>query len=579
MRLLHTRTLELETFVGSKPKYDILSHTWGDDELLFDDIQSKSFEQWKDKEGARKVLKSAKMSADIGIDYIWIDTCCIDKSSSSELSEAINSMFNWYRDSHICYAYLSDVLKEPIESLQDGVVSFEESRWFTRGWTLQELIAPTRVHFYDKAWSYMGGRARLAEKIHSITNIAENVLRDEDVSSISGCSVHTKMVWASRRATTRAEDRAYSLMGLFNVNMPLLYGEGGERAFERLQDEIIKCTNDQSILLHGKDFRFHPLAMSPDDFTSSYTFVKSERDHDLLFQKTRDGIDVSLGLYPTPDNGVFWGIIEAYFDGDTLQLDRPAFLLNWAGNGSLYQRKERAIYRIRHGDEGQMEVIDETGQVLETLKHGSVRREVVQLYSSTDLIHRTTKQQASRRILLRSIRHKGVSSRYKYHVLCPKAQKNLIYARYPHGIIGQYGEEHLVAYVLLRNVGPNPGSPNLGILIFQSNSTSLPGGMHLHLVDSQSWLEEDIESSQPSLPSVVVRLSSLPIVIKKFKNASVDQVADCIKELGMKYDKKNGTSIVTSDKVRINARIREGTFLEDKVYHLHVYVDQRSSIP
>lgn len=215
----------------------------------------------------------------------------------------------------------------------------------------------------------MGGRATLAKKIHSITNIDEYVLRNKDVSNISDCSVHTKMVWASRRATTRAEDRAYSLMGLFNVNMPLLYGEGGGKAFERLQDEIIKRTSDQSILLHGRDFCFHPLAMSPDDFTSSYKFLKSERDHDLQFQKTRDGIDVSLGLYPTPDDdGVFWGVIEAYFSDDPLQLDRPAFLLDWAGNGSLYQRKERSIYRIRHGDEGQMEVVTETGSSMTLAK-------------------------------------------------------------------------------------------------------------------------------------------------------------------------------------------------------------------
>ncbi|KAI8948868.1 HET-domain-containing protein [Xylaria longipes] len=307
MRLLDTTTLKLKTFIGDqKPEYAILSHTWGDDEVLFEDIQNKSIERWKVKAGADKVVKSAKIAAKLGIAYIWIDTCCIDKSSSSELSEAINSMFKWYRDSHICYAYLSDVHSEGMENRENGIVPFEYSRWFRRGWTLQELIAPANMQFFDKAYS-----------------------------------VHTKMVWASRRTTTRAEDRAYSLMGLFDVNMPLLYGEGGERAFERLQDEIIKRTNDQSILLHGSKHYINHLAKSPDDFTSFYKFMKSERDYDLPFQKTSDGIDVSLGLCPTRHGGLFWGIIEAHFRDDPLQLDRPAFQLNCVG---------RLLYR-RTGDE------------------------------------------------------------------------------------------------------------------------------------------------------------------------------------------------------------------------------------
>ncbi|KAI1292986.1 HET-domain-containing protein [Xylaria venustula] len=232
MRLLETRTLKLKMFV-----------------VLFKDIQKESSEEWKDKTGAIKILKSAKICTESKIAYIWIDTCCIDKSSSAELSEAINSMFEWYRQSHVCYAYLSDVLSNREQDPPTGIVPFEKSRWFTRGWT-----APSNLQFFDRAWLRLGGRATLADILYSITRIKKSILRSQDtrglVDTLSNCSVHTKMVWASRRITTRAEDRAYSLMGLFNVNMPLLYGEGGRNAFDRLQDEIIKRTNDQSILLH-----------------------------------------------------------------------------------------------------------------------------------------------------------------------------------------------------------------------------------------------------------------------------------------------------------------------------------------
>ncbi|KAI0182374.1 hypothetical protein EV127DRAFT_378870 [Xylaria flabelliformis] len=364
MRLLNTKTLKLESFIGyRKPKYAILSHTWGHDEVLFEDIQSKSMEQWKNKAGAGKVLKSAEICAWHGIAYIWIDTCCIDKSSSSELSEAINSMFEWYLNSLVCYAYLSDIFSN------NGTIPFKNSWWFTRGWTgnklnqkqLQELLAPAEVQFFDKAWSRIGERSMLAEKIRHITGIDEHVLTCRSKAAIMDCSIHTKMVWASRRNTTREEDRAYSLMGLFDVNMPLLYGEGGAKAFQRLQDEIIKRTNDQTILLHsGRVFLDH-LARSPHDFTSLHKFVKREGRYGLTFQNTRDGTDVSLGLSPAQDPGSFWGIITAYFGDDPLQLDQPALALRKCGSGALYERKDKAIYRVRLSDKGQMEVVNRNG--------------------------------------------------------------------------------------------------------------------------------------------------------------------------------------------------------------------------
>jgi hypothetical protein len=238
MRLLHTRSFELEQFVGAtKPRYAILSHTWEKEEVIFPDMAD--LDKARAKTGFAKLQGASALAASQGYDYIWIDTCCIDKSSSAELSEAINSMYPWYRESGVCYAYLCDV---------DNATKIEQSRWFTRGWTLQELIAPMRVEFYTAEWVYMGEK-RDSELLPAISRAS---LVDEHLLSSGanprGVSVAKRMYWASERETTRIEDEAYCLMGLFDVNMPLLYGEG-RKAFIRLQQEIVKVTNDQSILV------------------------------------------------------------------------------------------------------------------------------------------------------------------------------------------------------------------------------------------------------------------------------------------------------------------------------------------
>ena len=174
--------------------------------------------------------------------HFWVDTCCIDKTSSAELSEAINSMFRWYRDAVCCFVLLEDV--ESSRKHEDGVAGdFEASRWFTRGWTLQELLAPRTVHFFDRMWECIGSRQSLVQRISRRTNIAEEIV-------LSGewplATVAQRFSWMAGRVTTRPEDLAYCLLGIFDVNMPMLYGEG-ERAFIRLQEEIIKQSDDQSI--------------------------------------------------------------------------------------------------------------------------------------------------------------------------------------------------------------------------------------------------------------------------------------------------------------------------------------------
>jgi hypothetical protein len=147
-------------------------------------------------------------------------------------------MYLWYSKAAVCYAYLSDV------SYQDPIESFKESRWFTRGWTLQELIAPAIVISYSKEWERLSEKHDLVDTMNEITGIPEKVLSGH--AELVVFSVAERMSWASNRTTTRIEDEAYCLMGIFNVNMPLMYGEK-QKAFQRLQEEIMKITDDQSL--------------------------------------------------------------------------------------------------------------------------------------------------------------------------------------------------------------------------------------------------------------------------------------------------------------------------------------------
>ncbi|KAL8689558.1 MAG: hypothetical protein Q9218_004797 [Villophora microphyllina] len=240
MHLLHTRDLRLRYVITSRiVRYVILSHTWGDEEVSFQDIQRTECNQLK---GYAKIEKCCEKAASMGYDYAWIDTCCIDKSSSAELSEAINSMYGWYRDAVECFVYLSDVVLGPRGTLEEQ--NFRHSRWFRRGWTLQELLAPRAVSFYDAKWEPMGRRIDLVDQISLATGIDKGYL--ENPQSIRQASVAARMSWAAYRQTTRLEDEAYCLMGLFDVSMPLLYGEG-RRAFLRLQHEIARETDDESL--------------------------------------------------------------------------------------------------------------------------------------------------------------------------------------------------------------------------------------------------------------------------------------------------------------------------------------------
>jgi hypothetical protein len=237
MRLINTRTGLFEEFIGRNiPKYAILSHTWEEEEVSFKDTSDPSC---KSKKGYGKIAMTCRLAAQAGLGYAWVDTCCIDKSSSAELTEAINSMFQLYKRAEICYVYLSDLAPSaPLETELRGC------RWFTRGWTLQELIAPRDIDFFDQSWSYRGNKFALIDGLARITGVNIGVL--QHTKPLSTVAVAQKMSWAAQRQTTRLEDSAYCLLGIFDVNMAMLYGEE-EKAFRRLQEEIIRTTPDYSI--------------------------------------------------------------------------------------------------------------------------------------------------------------------------------------------------------------------------------------------------------------------------------------------------------------------------------------------
>ena len=240
MRLLDTKTLQIREFHSDIPQYAILSHTWVDgEEVTLEDMAAPSREI-QTKAGYQKILQCCNQAVSDKWEFIWVDTCCIDKRSSAELSEAINSMYRWYADAKVCYAYLPDVKdRDHPES------EFANSRWFRRGWTLQELVAPSDVVFFGgEEWFKIGTKANLRDAISRITKIDISILRcSQDVFK---ASIAQRMSWASARKTTRKEDLAYSLLGIFGVNMPLLYGEG-DNAFVRLQLELLNLTNDHTI--------------------------------------------------------------------------------------------------------------------------------------------------------------------------------------------------------------------------------------------------------------------------------------------------------------------------------------------
>lgn len=249
MRLLQRLqgdVFELTSFDDEHPPpYAILSHTWIEgQEVTYNELIAGA---GKDKAGYDKLRFCGKQAAADGLQYFWVDTCCIDKSASNELSTAINYMFRWYQRATKCYVYLSDVSvpKEVVDAQAFPITwaeAFRRSRWFTRGWTLQELLAPPCVEFFSKEGKQLGNRISLEQEIHQISTIPIGALRGHNVAEYS---TKERMRWADSRTTTLKEDKVYCLLGIFGVFLPLNYGEGEEYATQRLEEEIARRQKGQ----------------------------------------------------------------------------------------------------------------------------------------------------------------------------------------------------------------------------------------------------------------------------------------------------------------------------------------------
>ncbi|KAK4173961.1 heterokaryon incompatibility protein-domain-containing protein [Triangularia setosa] len=296
MRLINANTLRFENFFEKPPPaYLVLSHTWGDKEVTFRDMLQPHLHSGKS--GYAKIAETCRLARAKAIDYVWVDTCCIDKSSSAELTESINSMFQWYQRAVVCVVYLADM-----ESGVDFGTGIRFSRWITRGWTLQELIAPKRVEFYDSKWTLCGQKSHNSDELAAATRIPEDLLLG--IHQSSEYSVAQRLSWASRRTTTRVEDAAYSLLGILEVHMPLIYGEG-KMAFRRLQEEVIKRNNDITIFAWNptpeevQDGHCSVLASSPLAFAHCEHICvwRPSTSHNPQFVLTNRGIQIQDIFY------------------------------------------------------------------------------------------------------------------------------------------------------------------------------------------------------------------------------------------------------------------------------------------
>lgn len=314
MRLLHRKgdgTFELtrELMGDEVPKYAILSHTWlldNESEVTFKDLQRGNTHT--KPAGYAKIRFCGNQAAKDGLEYFWLDTCCINKESSAILSEALTSMFSWYRNASRCYAYLTDVSvsqetgdnrnkHSPTTSWEPA---FRNSRWFTRGWTLQELLAPQSVDFFSKEGIKLGNKMSLTSVLQDITNIPGDALRGD---SLSNFSVEARLSWAKKRETKRIEDKAYCLLGIFDVTMVPLYGEG-DKAFKRLQKEL-----DQNEYHTNEDTASLDSLLLALPVATDAAFNSHHNEHEpTCLHNTRSELlrDISTWVEGTDHRCIFW---------------------------------------------------------------------------------------------------------------------------------------------------------------------------------------------------------------------------------------------------------------------------------
>ena len=329
----------LECCDDESTKYAILSHRWIDSmEVDYEEIVDLEKMNVEDREdirqrlGYKKILNTCEQAQRDDYEWVWVDTCCIDKRSSAELSEAINSMYRLYANSRVCYAYLHDV-QDPSFPTERDHANYPKSNgwpeWFSRGWTLQEMIAPSNIQFFNKNWQIIGDKKAHACALEVITQVPVHILT-QGLFGRRPC-VAQIMSWAASRKTTRVEDRAYSLMGLLDVNMPMLYGEG-KKAFHRLQLEIIRSSNDQSIFAWGwtegipEDMRPGSILADDPSFFGSCSYLEPLNHEEFIHTLKRSFPNVELpsidpdcfDTFPITNRGIhMWMVLRPYRDSDS----------------------------------------------------------------------------------------------------------------------------------------------------------------------------------------------------------------------------------------------------------------------
>ncbi|KAI0414100.1 heterokaryon incompatibility protein-domain-containing protein [Xylaria grammica] len=337
MRLLNIHSLAIENVDDvkratnvSKVPYVIISHRWLENELTFDDIYDNTLgfwerirdPSWAKAQSAAKLLGACKKAGDFShskygnekhpdfVHHVWLDTVCINKRDPAELSESINSMYRWYKEAAVCFVYIHDYRK-------GGKSRFADSSWFRRGWTLQELVAPAARAFYDQDWNSIGDKLSLVDEIVERTGISRTILSHQASTrgvgdAIGDASVGHRMSWYADRQTTKGEDAAYCLMGLFGVNT--LYGEGAFRAFRRLQEEILRYSDDHTLFAwvdatatddgtSKSSPGYGLLAPNPGCFRTSGAYEYREREYSgdgytsEPYSLTNKGLSISLRMF------------------------------------------------------------------------------------------------------------------------------------------------------------------------------------------------------------------------------------------------------------------------------------------
>lgn len=299
----------LDRFPGTnKPPYAILSHRWEDDdeEVNYQDIRSGT---GHGKKGFEKLQFCSNQAARDGLTYFWVDTCCIDKTNSSELSEAIVSMFKWYQRAERCYVYLSDVSSDGREmaQLQRWNLAFRRSKWFTRGWTLQELIAPKSVEFFSKERHLLGNKHDMLEQVSDATGIPREAITGKPLFQFS---FDERISWMTHRHTQRPEDRAYSLSGLLDICLMPQYGEEYDNAMKRLEDEFfsVRCFPGRTKANFSKNRKPSKGAQQmnrPDRFSQKRPLCRSYEPLVLLYTLGSTDEDYIHTMLPTEEDTLY----------------------------------------------------------------------------------------------------------------------------------------------------------------------------------------------------------------------------------------------------------------------------------